>query len=316
LAALRRLRFRWFAAKTSCAVPILIIGNITVGGTGKTPLLIQLCKELTKAGLRPGVISRGYGGKSTHYPLALTDKSDPTEGGDEAVMIARQTGRPVVVDPDRLSAYRHLCENSDCDVVLSDDGLQHYRLPRDLEIVVVDGQRLFGNGFCLPAGPLREPVSRLRRVQHVVITDEPEQQARDPRLQHAVTMYNRPRFLINLVSGEKKPFNGAPFKLGTTVHAVSGIGNPDRFAKLLDKLPYPLQRHDFPDHHGFSETDLASIGEHQPIVMTEKDAVKCRRFAKAIYWYLATETQLPGEFIQQLTGEVRALIAARQEELP
>ena len=315
LAALRRQRYSLQARKAPRTVPIIVIGNITVGGTGKTPLLISLCKELLRKGLRPGIISRGYGGRSTRYPLAVDEQTDPAEAGDEAVMIARVTARPVVVDPDRLQAYQHLCQKFDCDVVLSDDGLQHYRLPRDLEIIVVDGFRLFGNGFCLPAGPLREPVSRLKRAQHVVINDEPAEQKRDPRLQHAVTMRTTPRFLINLVNGEKKPFNGAPFQLGTTVHAVSGIGNPDRFAALLSQLPYTLERHDFPDHHGFSEEDLAAIADHQPIVMTEKDAVKCRRFAKANFWYLTTETQLPGEFVERLTGEVSSLVAlAKQAE--
>lgn len=307
VAMARRLLLTRLSRNLARPAPVVIVGNISVGGTGKTPLLILLARELHSAGLRPGIISRGYGGAAAQYPCLVKDQSDAQEVGDEAIMLARRTGLPVVVDPDRYRAYRYLCETHDCDVVLSDDGLQHYRLPRDIEIVVVDGQRQFGNGWCLPAGPLREPVSRLRSVRHVVLNSAGPDSDKDARLQGAVTMTVQPRYLVNLASGDKKPFNGAPFKLGTTIHAVSGIGNPERFIELLKKLPYGLKRHDFPDHHPYREEDLSGIDGHQPIVMTEKDAVKCRKFAAANYWYLSTETQVPEEFTRQLVNEVSDL---------
>ncbi|MEX2131058.1 MAG: tetraacyldisaccharide 4'-kinase, partial [Pseudohongiellaceae bacterium] len=249
IAWLRRHFLVTVARKSPHPRPVVIIGNISVGGTGKTPLLIRLAGELTKAGLRPGIVSRGYGGKPSHYPLFVSPQSDPAECGDEALLIAQQTDCPLMVDPDRERAYQALCAQYECDVVLSDDGLQHYGLKRDIEVAVVDGQRLFGNGFCLPAGPLREPPKRLAQVQYVVLNDPPVDKSNSPYLQNAISMKVKPRFLVNLLSDEKKPFNGAPFNMGATIHAVSGIGNPDRFVALLESLPYNLQRHDFADHH-------------------------------------------------------------------
>lgn len=285
--------------------PIIVIGNISLGGTGKTPLLITLSQELQKQGFKPGIISRGYGGIAPSYPLAVNSDSDVLQSGDEAFLIAEKTGCPVYVDPDRSAALDALLANEDVDVVFSDDGLQHYKLYRDLEIVVVDGQRLFSNGFCMPAGPLRESMARLKEVQHIVVNGEP---ARDiPQLANASLMRLEPRTLVNLVSGEKRPFAGAPFNMGNKLQAVSALGNPQRFYTLLERLPYQLETFSFPDHHNFTADDfeLQGIDEHQPVVMTEKDAVKCRQFAKNNFWYLSVEVNLESQFVERLIEDIR-----------
>jgi len=286
-----------------------------VGGTGKTPLIIGLARALEKAGLKPGVISRGYLGKAPHYPFSVKNDSSVDEVGDEALLIARALNCPMVVDPDRVQALEKLVSEYQCDVVLSDDGMQHYALPRDLEIVVVDGERLFGNGWCLPAGPLREPVTRLRSVPYLVINGERKEGETPAELERAYTMSMQPTYLTNLQSGEKKPFRSAPFNIGTSVHAVTGIGNPNRFFNLLSTLPYEVLRHDFPDHHPFTKEDFEAlaIDERQPIVMTEKDAVKCQEFAAANFWYLTVEVELPDELLQKLLNDIQQLVKHREQ---
>lgn len=284
---------------------VIVIGNISLGGTGKTPLLITLSQELQKQGFKPGVISRGYGGDAPSYPLAVNSDSDVSQSGDEAFLIAEKTGCPVYVDPDRSAALHALLLHEDVDVVLSDDGLQHYKLYRDLEIVVVDGQRLFSNGFCMPAGPLRESMRRLNEVQHVVVNGEPAREI--PQLTRASKMQLEPRTLVNLVSGEKRPFAGAPFNMGNKLQAFSALGNPQRFYALLERLPYQLETFSFPDHHNFTAADFKQQGidEHQPVVMTEKDAVKCRQFAKNNFWYLSVEVNLESQFVARLIEDIR-----------
>ncbi len=285
--------------------PLIVIGNISLGGTGKTPLLITLSQELQKQGFSPGIISRGYGGVAASYPLAVHAGSDVRQSGDEALLIAEKTGCPVYVDPDRCAALHALLLNEDVDVVLSDDGLQHYKLYRDLEIAVVDGQRLFSNGFCMPAGPLRESMTRLKKVQHIVVNGEPAREI--PQLATASTMQLQPRSLVNLVSGEKRPFAGAPFNMGNKLQAVSALGNPQRFYALLERLPYQVETFTFPDHHNFTAADFEQQGidAHQPVVMTEKDAVKCRQFAKNNFWYLSVEVNLESQFVERLIEDIR-----------
>lgn len=315
LAWLRRIYHSSVAKTNTTPLPVVVVGNITVGGTGKTPFIIGLGKALQRAGLRPGVISRGYLGKAPHYPYWVEADSPVEEVGDEALLIARTLGCPMVVDPDRVQALQELSSNRQCDVVLSDDGLQHYALPRDLEIVVVDGERLFGNRWCLPAGPLREPVSRLDSVSFVVVNGSAKEVNSIPGSHKVYQMELKPAYLVNLLSGEKKPFRGAPFNIGTNVHAVTGIGNPNRFFNLLSTLPYEITRHDFPDHHPFSEKDFKAleIDERQPIVMTEKDAVKCEPFAAANFWYLTVEVDLPEELVGKLIAEMVNLMKQRKQ---
>lgn len=302
---LRRLVQQSSSAPDYLKIPLIVVGNISVGGTGKTPLLISLVKQLQQEGFKPGIISRGYGGNARSYPFAVDEYSNVQESGDEALLIAEKTSCPMYVGPDRCAALQALLDAEDVDVVLSDDGLQHYKLYRDVEIVVVDGQRLFSNGFCLPAGPLRESVARLSEVDEVVLNGQLASSL--PQLESASTMQLEPRFLVNLVNGEKRPFSGAPFNMGNKLQAVSALGNPQRFYDLLERLPYQIKTFSFPDHHAFTAADFeqADIDPHQPVVMTEKDAVKCREFAKANFWYLSVEVTLESEFSERIVKRVR-----------
>ena len=303
LAALRRRRQSADANRIG-KQPVIVIGNITVGGAGKTSLLIALVLEFKQRGFSPGIVSRGHAGAASSYPLAVEAGSDPEQCGDEPVMIVARTDCPVVVDPNRPAALAHLLSEYDIDLVFSDDGLQHYRLHRDIEIAVVDGARMFGNGMCLPAGPLREPRRRLHEVDFVVVNGEAPAGLELPVPLYEAAM--EPHSLVNLANGEERPFAGAPFHVGNTLQLVSGIGNPERFCALMQRLPYPLARFEFPDHHRFSEEDFAGerMDAHQPIVMTEKDAVKCHRFATANFWALRAEMKLPQEFIEDLLGKI------------
>ena len=305
LTAIRRAAQQSKQRPAYLTAPLIVIGNISLGGTGKTPLLITLSQELQKQGFKPGIISRGYGGDAPSYPFAVNIDSDVSQSGDEAFLIAEKTGCPVYVDPDRSAALQALLLHEDVDVVLSDDGLQHYNLYRDLEIVVVDGQRLFSNGFCLPAGPLRESMNRLKEAQHIVVNGEPAREIL--QLAGAIKMQLEPRSLVNMVSGEKRPFAGAPFNMGSRLQAVSALGNPQRFYALLERLPYQVEIFSFPDHHRFTADDFEQEGidMHQPVVMTEKDAVKCRQFAKNNFWYLSVEVNLESQLFERLTEDIR-----------
>ena len=307
LTAIRRAAQQSKQRPAYLTAPLIVIGNISLGGTGKTPLLITLSQELQKQGFKPGIISRGYGGDAPSYPFAVNIDSDVSQSGDEAFLIAEKTGCPVYVDPDRSAALQALLLHEDVDVVLSDDGLQHYNLYRDLEIVVVDGQRLFSNGFCLPAGPLRESMNRLKEAQHIVVNGEPAREIL--QLAGAIKMQLEPRSLVNMVSGEKRPFAGAPFNMGNRLQAVSALGNPQRFYALLERLPYQVEMFSFPDHHRFTAEDFEQEGidMHQPVVMTEKDAVKCRQFAKNNFWYLSVEVNLESQFVERLIEDIRQL---------
>ena len=308
VSTLRRKKHKLYSDSSKLSVPVIVVGNIAVGGTGKTPLLIALVDILKSKGINPGIITRGYGGRAIAYPLEVTPLTSVSECGDEAILLAEKTGCPVTVAPDRMAALEALVSGNAVDIVLSDDGMQHYRLVRDIEICVVDGKRLFANGFCLPAGPLREPIQRLQEVDFIVINGKPSKQS--PILESAIEMVIEPKFLINLLNEERRPFIGAPFNIGSIVQAVSAIGNPQRFYDLLDKLPYQVKRFKFPDHHLYSVEDLLSAGvdEHQPVVMTEKDAVKCRSFARSNYWYLSTQVCLPPTFADEFISRVETLV--------
>lgn len=287
---LRRFLYRiGVLKKTKLPVPVIIVGNITVGGTGKTPLVIWMVEFLKQNGYKPGVISRGYAGAASS-PQAVTADSDPAQVGDEAVLLAARCDCPVVVGAERVAAARLLLSSHACDVLISDDGLQHYALQRDIEIVVIDGQRRFGNGYCLPVGPLREPPERVKQVDLVVVNSP------DELLEGELPMQCQGRQLVNLHSGERKPL--AEFK-GMAVNAVAAIGNPKRFFAQLAAAGLDCQTHAFPDHHPFSTADL-QFNDQRPLIMTEKDAVKCRRFATDRYWYLPIDAELPEAFSQQL----------------
>lgn len=287
------------------SLPVIVVGNITVGGTGKTPLLIALALHLQAQGFKPGIISRGYKSASTVYPALVTEDTPVKIAGDEPGLIARKTKCPVVIDPNRLNALNHLVEHTEVDVVLSDDGLQHYALPRSFEICVVDGARVFGNGLCLPAGPLRESVTRIREVDTVVLNGEASETRTEFEGAHAMTL--KPKFLVHMQSGDKKPFAGAPFKMGTRIQAVAGIGNPGRFFDLLDALPYPVTAFPFPDHYQYRRADFSSppFDANQPIVMTEKDGIKCESFTDDRLWTLDIAVTLPQELLETVSNHVR-----------
>ncbi|MDD1620109.1 MAG: tetraacyldisaccharide 4'-kinase [Methylococcaceae bacterium] len=276
--------------KTKLPVPVIIVGNITVGGTGKTPLVIWMVELLRQHGYKPGVISRGYAGTASKTPQAVTADSDPSLVGDEAVVLAKRCDCPVVVGADRVAAARQLLASNVCDVIISDDGLQHYALQRDIEIVVIDGERRFGNGYCLPVGPLREPPERIKQVDLVVVNGGGE------LLEGQFAMSCQGDQLVNLLSGERKGLSD--FK-GIACHAVAAIGNPSRFFAQLAAAGFQCDTHVFPDHHAFTADDLR-FKHDKPVIMTEKDAVKCRAFAQANHWYLPVSAELAEAFSQQL----------------
>jgi tetraacyldisaccharide 4'-kinase len=284
---------------------IVVVGNLSVGGSGKTPLVVRLCRLLREAGLRPGVISRGYGRRDKDLRL-VSPASDPGLVGDEPLLIAQQAGVPVIVAADRCAAARALLRKG-VQVVLSDDGLQHYRLPRKIEICVIDGERGFGNGRLLPAGPLREPLQRLRSVDHIVLNGEPTTPL--PGLE-GDTLETVP---MALAAGLLRPLNGGTsWRLsqfgGCRVNAVAGIANPQRFFELLKAARIKVIEHAFPDHHAFSRDDFVRMAAELPILMTEKDAVKCRSLGLENAWFLSVDAVLPGEWEEDFLGQVKRFL--------
>ncbi|WP_163559075.1 tetraacyldisaccharide 4'-kinase [Halomonas sp. NO4] len=269
-------------------VPVIVVGNLALGGTGKSPLTAWLARYLAEGGWRPGIVARGYGGKASRYPLRVSAETPVNESGDEPRMLARQTGVPVVVDPDRPRGARALIE-AGCDILISDDGLQHLALGRDLELVVVDGARGFGNGRCLPAGPLREPLARLADVDAVLVNGEP---AFTPPA-GAWTFRLQPVRWRRLADGEARAL--APLPFAGRVHAVAGIGHPQRFFATLAALGVDAEPHPLGDHHRFSAADLA-FGDERPVVMTAKDAEKCAGLVAANAWVLEIEADPPPGF--------------------
>lgn len=265
-------------------VPVIVVGNISVGGTGKTPLVIWIANYLKQTGYKPGIISRGYGGKARNWPQQVRPDADPVMVGDEAVLISRRTGCPMAVGPNRVEDCQALLEYADIDVIISDDGLQHYALGRTVEIAVIDGVRRFGNGFCLPAGPLRELRSRLDTVDCRVTNGV--------AAQGEIPMRYQADMAINLLSGEQRLISD--FK-NQPVNSVAGIGNPDRFFNFIRGHGIRSNTRAFPDHHYYTADELDFAG-NDVLLMTEKDAVKCQRFARENWWYVPVDAILPEEF--------------------
>lgn len=280
-------RFGLFRSQRS-SVPVVVVGNITVGGTGKTPLVIWMANFLKDQGYRPGIISRGYGGSARSWPQQVRADSDFIVVGDEAVMIAARTECPMAVGPQRVEVAKLLVEHYEVDVIISDDGLQHYAMQRDIEVAVVDGERRFGNGQCLPAGPLRERPSRLDRVDMIVVNGEGE------RHEHPMSVGNQ--FAVNLVNGETRDLQ--QFK-GSKVNVLAGVGHPARFFADLTEAGLDIEAHEFPDHYEYSEDDLA-FNDGRAVLMTEKDAVKCVRFATQEHWCVPVSVKLGDAFGQRL----------------
>lgn len=279
-------------------VPVVVVGNLTAGGNGKTPVVIWLVEQLQKRGIRPGVVSRGYGGKATHYPLLLTADTTTAEAGDEPVLIYQRTSVPVAVSPVRSDAVQALLAGHAVDIIITDDGLQHYALARDKEIVVIDGVRRFGNGWWLPAGPMRERASRLQSVDAVIVNGGQAKPGEIP-------MHLQPGMAVNLLTGERK----AVEQLSALV-AMAGIGHPPRFFATLEQCgARPEKRVPLADHQALVEGQVDALTvPGQSLIMTEKDAVKCRAFAKENWWYLPVDAELSGEQPEHLLKELIALV--------
>ena len=276
-------------------IPLIVVGNLTIGGTGKTPLVAYIASELVKKGYKPGLVSRGYGGKFRET-LHVTNDTPVKQTGDEAQILSK-LNLPFYIDKNRVRAIKTLEENHDCDVIISDDGLQHYNMNRDIEIVVIDGKRRFGNNLTFPAGPLRESKTRLGSVDFIVNNSGPTQE--DEHL-----MNISPAKFVHLKSGKSYPIEKWP--MHKQVHAVAGLGNPGRFFDLLARLGFEIIRHPFPDHHNFDESNIFYL-DHLPIIMTEKDASKCRSFDNNKIWYLTIEADVSDKFIEELDNKLKTL---------
>lgn len=279
-------------------VPVVVVGNLTAGGNGKTPVVVWLVEQLQQRGVRVGVVSRGYGGKAAQYPLLLTTHTSTAEAGDEPVLIFQRTGAPVAVSPVRADAVKALLAEHPLQLIITDDGLQHYALARDKEIVVIDGVRRFGNGWWLPAGPMRERAGRLRSVD-AVITNGGEAH------QSEIAMTLKPGLAINLLTGEKRPVDSLP-----QVVAMAGIGHPPRFFATLEQAGVqPVKTISLADHQALNEAQVASfINEGQTLMMTEKDAVKCRAFAHPDWWYLPVDAALARPQADKLVDSLLSLV--------
>ncbi|WP_372013264.1 tetraacyldisaccharide 4'-kinase [Pseudoxanthomonas sp. 10H] len=304
-AGLSSLRARLYRAgplrQRRVDAPVLVIGNLAAGGAGKTPLTVAVVQKLREAGWRPGIASRGYGRDDPEVPRWVTAETPAGEGGDEPVLMARRLAVPVRVDRDRAAAARALVE-AGCDIVVCDDGLQHYRLARDLEIEVVDGARRYGNGRMIPAGPLREPVERGRCCDFRVVN-----------LGHGAEqggtgfgewpMHLRARAALPIAGGRPRALASY---IGIRVHAIAGIGNPQRFFDMLRGLGVGVVPHAFPDHHAYRAEDL-QFGNDLPVLMTEKDAVKCAPFADARCFSVPVDAELPAAFWVALLDRLERL---------
>ena len=273
-------------------VPVIVVGNITVGGSGKTPIVIELCRYFESQGKSIGVISRGFGGRYVQDTMEVTPSTDSRECGDEPALIMQQTNAKVVVAKRRNKAIEYLTANHKLDIIISDDGLQHYAMGRDVEIVVIDGIRRFGNGLLLPSGPLREPLKRLKSVDIIVNNGS--------IVEGEISSQLNPKCFVNLLTDETKDLD---YFKGIKCYAVSGIGNPKSFDALLESQGINLISKPFPDHHPFVAQDLV-FDQDYPILMTAKDCVKCKHFATDQMWYLSVSAELSEDFFKKLEAKL------------
>lgn len=300
----KRRRKQQQANQKTFAVPIIVIGNISVGGTGKTPLVIALATYLQQQGYKPCIITRGYTGKAKKWPLAVTADTDVNLSGDEAKLMALRTQVPVIASPQRNEAIEYALSHyhpEQCDCILSDDGLQHYKMHRDIEIAVIDGQRLFGNGYCLPAGPLREKPARLTQCDFVIVNGKRD---RLDATSLSRSSLNHQTHFMHMESDDWVKLSNTtnnsqhqPFHHLKQVHVYTAIGHPQRFIQhLTQKNITVINSYCFPDHHHFTADDFAHANPQIPIVMTEKDAVKCQQLDLKNAWYLPIHAQLDKSF--------------------
>lgn len=273
---------------------MVIVGNITLGGTGKTPLVIHLANELKKNGYHPGIVTRGYGSKVIGA-AEVNPKSNTDEVGDEPILIQKRTRMPVFVSKDRVMAANALIKKyKEINVILSDDGIQHYRLKRDVEVLVIDGSRRFGNGYLLPAGPLREPKDKLNDVDAIVCNYKKV-------IDGSYLMKYKSKFLVNLKTKQKIAINKAHL---SNIHAIAGIGNPDRFFNDLTSLGLVFNSSAYQDHYRFTKKDFKNMSGKN-IIMTEKDAVKCEKFAQDNFWYLPVEVNIESKFTNLILKKLK-----------
>lgn len=298
-----RRRSRLSAQVQDFGVPIVVVGNISIGGTGKTPAIIALANRLMQQGIKVGIVSRGYGSHAGSYPFEVTTDANANQAGDEALLIARATASPVFIDRDRVAAVKRLLERyPNTEIILSDDGLQHYRLPRSVEIIIIDGQKGIGNGCGLPAGPLREPKERLNEANFILVNGEPSEALADhlqglnfDKIHLEPTVWSPVAIDQNqktIKVGEKLPWQDP-------VVAIAAIGNPQRFFDTLLSLNIDFLPIAFDDHHQFTADDFLEC-KNQTVVMTAKDAVKCSGFAKQNWWQLEVACTLPEPIIHSL----------------
>ena len=273
-------------------VPIVVVGNITLGGVGKTPVVISIAKYFESKNKKVGIVSRGYGGQYSQETLEVTSTSNPIECGDEPLLIKQQVKAPVVVAKKRAKAVEFLNEKYSLDVIVSDDGLQHYSMGRDIEILVIDGRNRLGNGLFLPAGPLRESKNRLKSVDFIINNGS--------ALEGEISSQIEAKSFINLLTNEEK---GLDFFKGKKCYAIAGIGQPNNFFSMLKKYGVDIISKPFPDHYQFKEKDLTFANKY-PIIMTSKDCVKCSQFASDQMWYLDVDAKIKSDFYHQLESKL------------
>jgi tetraacyldisaccharide 4'-kinase len=305
--AYRRSQRRGQSNSYRSTTPLVVVGNVTAGGTGKTPLVIRLCEIAEEMGVKPGIASTGYG-RQSRETLIVETGGDPRSYGDEPVLLSGRTGVPVVVSASRNEAVERLNEMG-LDLIISDDGLQQAGLHRDMEICVVDGQRGTGNGFLIPAGPLREDPQRLRQVDYVVTNGQWKGR---PVVLDVCLMQLRPE-TVRSVDGDVE-LSVEQFRqkhAGTVLHAIAGIGNPTRFFKMLGRIGFVIETHIFQDHHEYTKADFDSLPLDSTIIMTEKDAVKCRSLGLNDAWYVPVDAHLSEEFEGEFRDRVAELVKHR-----
>ena len=324
ISATRRLLFRLGIKKAwTSPIPIIVVGNITAGGSGKTPMVLHLISMLRNAGYKPGVVSRGYGATNLLSPTLVNASSKAIDVGDEPAMIFARTQVPMVVSPKRSQAVKYLLECAEIDVVICDDGLQHYALNRDIEIAIIDGKRQLGNGLLIPAGPLREGKWRLNSVDFIVTNGVNDSTRSELKSKNAYSMVLESAGLQaveqhNLISSvskrSHKTLNETAPTSDCNVVAMAGIGNPERFFETLTQLGFKLNKQiAFDDHQAYQQANIESLADNLPLLMTEKDAIKCRDFAQNNWWYLAVNAKINNEFDRTLLNKLAKAVAKKKE---
>ncbi len=311
LSSARRLTFRLGLSKSyQVGRPVIVVGNIGVGGNGKTPVVLHLVELAKTLGLKPGVISRGYGGTAEVYPYLLDKTSTTIQAGDEPILIYQRCKVPVVVGADRVANAQMLVEQG-CDIIISDDGLQHYRLKRELEIIVIDGKRLFGNGFLLPVGPLREGIWRLQHADMLIYNGSKPSDVETINNNTSLLMKLAASEVIQIKTGEKLSLENFLMQW-QSVNAVAGIGDPQRFFDTLQGLGFDLEHQQgFVDHKDFTIDDFNQFKTDLPLLMTEKDAVKCQSFAQDNWWYLPVNAQFCKQDEQALLNRLQTIVKTK-----